>query len=222
MTPGEVIISIVDLSAGRPDRLSPAERERAARFHYETDRRRWTTARSALREILGDMLGVAPSAVPIDLTDIGKPVLAPPFDALHFNLSHCGYLMLVALCSDGAVGIDVEPSARAADLAGCEETFCHPDEIAALPQEDTPRTARLLEIWTAKEALLKAAGCGLLHPPQSVRIGFEPSGMSWGSDPALPGIDGWELRRVEDSALACHHAVVCVPPGAAVSRRARP
>lgn len=208
MRAGDVVIHQIELSSGGPGHLSPAERERAARFHHETDRRRWTAARSALREILGSELGIDPADVPLVITATGKPALAAPYDRLHFNLSHCADLMLVALCAHGPVGIDVEPLARAADLAGCEETYLHPDEFAALPPPGPARNHRLLEIWTAKEALLKAAGCGLLHPPTSVAIAFSGPHPAWHADPPIPAISGWQLRPV---AIPQHLAIVCLP-----------
>lgn len=216
MQSGEVIIHRIDLSAADPNHLSEPERGRAARFHHEADRRRWTAARVALRRILGDTLGIPPAEVPIILTRSGKPVLDAPHDAVHFNLSHAGDLMLVAVATCGPVGIDVEPVSRAADLAGCEETFCHPDEIADLPADSCARHARLLEIWTAKEALLKAAGSGFLHPPESVRIEPHEGGFTWRSDPPIPEIDGWRLLSPADSLLDGCRTVVCVPPHATV------
>ncbi|MCB1130165.1 MAG: 4'-phosphopantetheinyl transferase superfamily protein [Verrucomicrobiae bacterium] len=213
MTPGEVVIHRIDLAAERPDHLAPDEQERAARFHQEIDRRRWTNARSALREILAAELGIVPAGVPLEVTNFEKPILAAPCDFLHFNLAHCEDIMLLALCIDGPVGIDIEPLERAAGLSGCEETFCHPQEIAALPEGEEARNERLLEIWTAKEALLKAAGCGLLHPPEAVWIDGEGTRPGWRSDPPLAGIDGWELRALDDVRLAGHRAFVCTPPG---------
>ena len=166
-----------------------------------------------LREILAAELGIVPAGVPLEVTNFEKPILAAPCDFLHFNLAQCEDIMLLALCIDGPVGIDIEPLERAAGLSGCEETFCHPQEIAALPEGEEARNERLLEIWTAKEALLKAAGCGLLHPPEAVWIDGEGTRPGWRSDPPLAGIDGWELRALDDVRLAGHRAFVCTPPG---------
>ena len=213
MSPGDVIIHRVDLTAIAGEDLDASERERASRFHHEADRRRWAAARTALRRILGAQLGVAPCGVPIHLGPQGKPLLSHPHHHLHVILSHCGDLMLVALGSNGPIGIDVEPFARAADLAGCEETFCHPAEIDALPTSGPPRHTRLLELWTAKEAFLKAAGCGLLYPPQALQIGIRPGIILWEATEPIPGMNGAELHFLNHPATAAHCVVVCLPAG---------
>jgi 4'-phosphopantetheinyl transferase len=159
---------------------------------------------------------MAPHDVPLVLTDSGKPVLAPPFDHLHFSLSHCNDLALVALCADGPVGIDLEPLSRASDLSGCENTFCHPDEIAALPMESSARCIRMLEIWTAKEALLKALGTGFLHPPETIRIHMEAPPFTAICDSPLPGIEGLTIHRLHQPSLAGYCATLSIP--ASVSR----
>jgi 4'-phosphopantetheinyl transferase len=143
-------------------------------------------------------------------------VLAPPFDHLHFSLSHCNGLALVALCAEGPVGIDLEPISRAPDLSGCENSFCHPDEIAALPVEQSARCFQLLEIWTAKEALLKALGTGFLHPPETIRIQPEASRFNATCDEPLPGIASQIIQHLQHPALTAYCAALSIP--ASVSR----
>ena len=134
--------------------LSVAEEEQAARFRFEKDARHWRACRGALRSILGDALGVAPASVVLRLAEYGKPQLCPPFDHLHFNLSHCRELALVALACDGPIGVDIEAEDRGRSLLGCEHAFCHPDEMAILPESEQDRASVLLDLWTGKEALL--------------------------------------------------------------------
>jgi len=146
-----------------------AERARAASFRFAEDARHWSACRRALRAILGKRLSIAPEDVPLVIGAEGKPLLGPPFGETHFNLSHCRDLAAVAV-SCAPVGIDLEARTRATDLLGCEESFCHPLEIQRLPGDKPDRAAALLEIWTAKEAVLKAHGTGLLTPPQEVAV----------------------------------------------------
>ena len=56
--------------------LSPAETSRAARFGTDTLRHRWMAGRSALRDVLGRTLGVAPAEVAIRRGVRGRPELA--------------------------------------------------------------------------------------------------------------------------------------------------
>ncbi len=212
MKPGTAIIHIVPASSttsGNDLPLTEVERQRAASFRFEEDAIRWSGFRAALRQILASLIHVSPQDVPIILTPLGKPVLGTPFAGLHFSLSHCEDLALVAICADGAIGIDVEPAARAADLSGCEQTFCHPDEIAELPSES--RCHRLMEIWTAKEALLKAIGTGLTHPPDTVCMRFNESLILAESDIPLTGIESVRTLRLRHPALAAHIATLSMP-----------
>lgn len=212
MKPGTAIIHIVSAvskTSGDDSLLTEVERQRAASFRFEEDAIRWSGFRAALRRILASVIHVSPQDVPIVLTPLGKPVLDAPFAGLHFSLSHCEDLALVAICVDGVIGVDVEPAARAADLSGCEQTFCHPAEIAELPSES--RCHRLMEIWTAKEALLKAIGTGLTHPPETVRMHFNDAWIHAESDQALPGIESMRTLRLHHPALHAHIAALSMP-----------
>jgi 4'-phosphopantetheinyl transferase len=200
-----VIVIVVDPARVGEERtacLSAAEREQAARFRFEKDANHWCACRSALRHALGEALGIDPAAVAFEFGEFGKPSLARPHDGLHFNLSHCRDLALIALCGDGPVGVDVEPRDRAECLLGCEDAFCHPEEMEALANEKEARASTLLEIWTAKEALLKALGTGMSVPPQSVSVDGYPS------DPRFRDI---RLHRPDEPALEKHFARVATP-----------
>lgn len=214
MTPGTVSIHFISpeplpTDVGWP-LLTPSERIRAASFVFPKHASHWISCRAALRRILGNIIGVPPAEVPLIVSEFGKPSLAPPFAGLHFSLSHCEDLALLSLCQDGPVGVDVEPSHRAADLPDCETAFCHPAEIDTLPADPIARGECLLEIWTAKEALLKALGTGFSHPPETVRI----HGSTASSGESLPGIDRQVIHRLNHPQLAAHCAALSAPASA--------
>ena len=169
---GTVLVCIIDPALAGPSTgvLTAEEEALAARFRFEKDAVHWRACRAALRQILGRASGIPASGVELLTAEFGKPFLGEPHGGLHFNLSHCEDLALVALSSDGPVGVDIEPAGRAPSLLECVEVFCHSDEIAALPVAEAPRAAALLEIWTGKEALLKALGTGLSLAPQTVAL----------------------------------------------------
>lgn len=191
--------------------LTDEELARAARFRFSKDAARWIECRASLRMILSNALQLPPCEVPLLLTEFGKPRLAPPHDGLHFNLSHCVGRAVVALSIDGPMGIDLESLERAPDLLECAATFCHPLEINDLPADANARATALLRIWTAKEAVLKALGTGLSHPPESVRIIFQQEGGSAISEPALEGLDQQRLHELEHPGLAGHRAILSAP-----------
>src|ERR1700730_16298502 len=67
--------------------LSQDERDRAARFHFERDKRRYERRRCLLRVLLARYLCSEPAAVPFRYGPQGKPELAESSE-LQFNLSH--------------------------------------------------------------------------------------------------------------------------------------
>jgi 4'-phosphopantetheinyl transferase len=177
----EVWVAPLQVSASAHDALvatlTPAEHDRAGRYRFADDARRFSVARGWLRHVLGDAVGVPPSDIAF-AAGPGKPRLAtrgrPPGAAGAggpcFNLSHAGELALIAL-SDGEVGVDVEPESSGPAALEAAAVACTPAEAAALdslPVEARPTAA--LRMWTAKEAFLKATGEGLAVPPDRVQI----------------------------------------------------
>lgn len=141
--------------------LTPLERERIARLRQAADRRRGLVARAALRALLAQRLGTEPAAVPIVATPAGKPMLAAAVDAeaLHFSVSHSGGRVAIAL-GHTSLGVDIEAIAASAawpDVAALAEAWFEPEEARRVAADP----AAFLEIWTAKEAVLKAKGKGL-------------------------------------------------------------
>src|ERR1035438_4031585 len=70
--------------------LSAAELERARRYYFDRDRRRFIVARGELRRILAGELEVDPRSIEFAYGAYGKPSLASAFDGagLRFNLAH--------------------------------------------------------------------------------------------------------------------------------------
>lgn len=137
--------------------LDATERERADAFRKPDDQRRFIVAHAAVRRLLGERLGRAPATLEFVIGEHGKPALAD--GAAHFNLSHSGDVAAIAF-GPGPVGVDVEAPRslrRVHDLAA--STFA-PGEIARVRDAADPLQA-FLQIWTAKEAVVKATGLGL-------------------------------------------------------------
>jgi 4'-phosphopantetheinyl transferase len=184
--------------------LTDSETSRAAAFRFPADAAHWSACRATLRQILGAWLGIPPRDVPIIISPSGKPLLAPPLDSIHFNLSHSRELALIAVNPHSPVGIDLEPLNRAPSLIGCESTFCHPEEIASLPTEEVARADELLRLWTAKEAYVKALGTGFSTPPETIRILTRHDGIF-----VAGSADGISLVRLQHPALNQHLAHLC-------------
>lgn len=177
--PVPVELGLVDLDelADRVDcrAIEPADAARAARFRFDRDRRRYLAARWALRLALAEALALPIDRLRLAADGRGKPFLADPPGAMHFNLSHSGSTCLIALSPAAAVGVDVELPGALDDLESLAEAHFSPVEHElwrALPADR--RQHAFLACWTRKEAALKAAGTGLLSEPSALTAGLGP------------------------------------------------
>lgn len=155
--------------------LSPDERQRADRFRFPDDRRRFAVARATLRRVLGEVLGRDPKALEFDYGAQGKPALAqPPAGVpLSFNASHSGERLLVGLVRGGEIGVDIERHRSTVDRDGLVRRYFSVAENACyfgLP--DAERDQAFFDCWTRKEALVKALGRGLTFPLKDFDVGF--------------------------------------------------
>jgi 4'-phosphopantetheinyl transferase len=164
--PLDVSASVV---AGLWRSLSSDERERAQRFHRESDRHRFTVRRGRLRALLAGYLDAKPAEIVLVLDDHGKPWLrSPDFTWLRFNVSHSAGVVVFAVARGREVGVDVEQVRPDFPVDEVARRFLSPrqqDTLAASAQQD--RVDVFYRLWTRKEALLKALGVGLggVQPP---------------------------------------------------------
>jgi 4'-phosphopantetheinyl transferase len=166
--------------------LGPDELERARRFAFERDRRDFVCAHALLRRALSICAGgVAPEAWRYEREEGGKPTIAAPaaYRRIGFNLAHTHGCVVCAIAHD-AVGVDVEPTARAAASIDLVPRVLAPLEIGELNRlPEAERPLRFIELWTLKEAYLKAVGSGLVTPLQAFAFGFDgPSSLRFWSD----------------------------------------
>lgn len=215
VVPVPVELGLVDLDelAERVDcrPLEAADAARAARFRFDRDRRRYLAARWALRLALAETLDLPIDRARLAADSRGKPFLADPPVALHFNLSHSGSTCLIALSPAAAVGVDVELPGVLDDIEALAEANFSPvehDLWQALPVDR--RQPAFLACWTRKEAALKAVGTGLLSEPSALTVGFGPG-------PAELAVDGvsvalWSLALPNVTAPAA--LALVLPAGA--------
>jgi 4'-phosphopantetheinyl transferase len=157
--------------------LSAEERERAARFYFARDRRRYVIAHAAMRVLLAAYTGSDASALRFATTGRSKPVLAAPALPLplHFNLSHSGELALLAVTTDTELGVDVEVLRPIGERDALARRFFAPDEARALSRiVPAQRDLAFFLCWTRKEAYVKAIGEGLHLPLDRFAVTLDP------------------------------------------------
>ncbi|HXV84574.1 MAG TPA: 4'-phosphopantetheinyl transferase superfamily protein [Candidatus Binatia bacterium] len=180
------------------DLLSPTERDRAARFKFETDRRRYVIAHAALRSILSLYVKRPAQELQFVAGPNGKPKLALVHanNKLEFNLSHSHEVSLIAVTEGREIGVDVEWVKEDFAFGEVAQRFFTGKEVAelkALPTELQRRT--FYRCWSSKEAFLKAKGTGLSGELDEVEILFTP-----GEDVRISGtIPNWTLIELNPS-----------------------
>jgi 4'-phosphopantetheinyl transferase len=214
------LVDLDDRSVGRDVLdaiLAPDELERAARFVFEPDEWHFRVCRVALRLCLSLYTGAPAAQIHLLTGGHGKPYVAGC--GIHFNVSHCGGVGLLAFTRVGEIGVDVE--AVQPDIEGFEIASEHftASEAAWIAAADggLERAQRFTRLWTRKEAVLKATGKGIVEGLNSfdisnastatVRIGLSREvdqvtlyvrdlSMESGIYGAIAGPDsGWEIQR---------------------------
>ncbi|KKD38564.1 4'-phosphopantetheinyl transferase family protein [Limnoraphis robusta] len=141
--------------------LSPDEQERARRYRQKRDHVRFVGARGVLRMILAGYLGVSPSEVEFSYSERGKPFLKANSTGIKFNVSHSEDKALLAIALNRRVGIDVE-YIRPIEVLSLAKRFFRESEYSLLSTSQGMEQLRgFFQLWTAKEAYLKATGEGL-------------------------------------------------------------
>jgi 4'-phosphopantetheinyl transferase len=142
--------------------LSEDEQERAARFHFERDARRFRVARGSVRSILAAYSGIEGKDLHFSYSLRGKPRLADNTSKLRFSISHSGERGLLAVTLEREVGADIEMMRDNVEFDQLAERFFSEHERASLRQLPPEQKIRAFyRCWTCKEAFLKAQGVGL-------------------------------------------------------------
>ena len=185
--------------------LSLEERERAARHHFDHERRRFIIARGVLRGVLAHYLGTSPSQIGLVRNASGRSTLGPEWAGrLRFSLTHSADLTLVAIAANADVGVDVERVRVHRDWAEIAHVYfstAEREHLASLPNHR--RAVAFIRCWTKNEAFRKALGDSMAspHPAGSSELAEARSWSIHTLRPA-PGYigalaiegSGWRLR----------------------------
>ncbi|WP_160716499.1 4'-phosphopantetheinyl transferase family protein [Chitinophaga solisilvae] len=168
-------------------RVLPAVmQEKAGRYMRWQDAHAYVLGRHLLLYGLRQA-GASPDLSYIRYSDNGRPSL-PGMPA--FNISHSGNLVVCVISPEPEVGIDIELHA---DINFADFDRCFgPAEWVRIHAAAMPGSL-FYDYWTAKEAVLKADGCGLIEDLQLLALDEENrmllNGRSWllRSIPAFEG-----------------------------------
>ncbi len=155
--------------------LSVAEAQRYQRLQVAAKRDQLLLGKYFIRQVLSRYRDVDPLDWEFVENAYGKPTLAPQFQQpLSFNLSHSRNLYVLAVSTENKVGVDVELATRARRIRELAARHFSTDEINALQQlSGSEQLAHFYQIWTLKEAYVKAKGLGLTEPLQGFTLTIE-------------------------------------------------
>jgi 4'-phosphopantetheinyl transferase len=196
--------------------LSPDERERADRFHFEMDQKRCVIGRGFLRLLLGQILHISAGQLRFECDGFGKPsLIAGQGLPMQFNISHSGDLVLIAIAKGRAVGVDVERIRTDFDPDSIAARFFSANEYKVLASLSGPgRYQAFFACWTRKEAYLKARGVGLSLPLDRFDVSClpneEPRLLATRHDPLEAR--QWRLRALD---LGSDYAAALAAAGSA-------
>lgn len=179
-----------------------------ARSERKRDPVPFVSAHALVRTVLAQRLQAAPQ----DLRFLrrcptcgsrthGKPTLAD-HPGVTFSLSYTDELAVVAVTDRVDVGVDVEHVSEA-DFGGFARVTLAPDEAGAFGDLQGPEllSARA-QVWSRKEAILKATGHGLVVDPTEVVV----------SPPGEPArLVDWRAEEAQPVAVSVSDAVLASP-----------
>jgi 4'-phosphopantetheinyl transferase len=146
--------------------LQPDEISRAQRYHQPADRQRFIYSRAVLRALLGKHVNEQAGQILLSEGINKKPVLSN-YPNVFFNVSHSGDWVLIAI-SRMRVGVDVEQIRPDFPVDDLLDSICSPKERAWIYKGADDIRLSFYQLWTRKEALVKATGKGISDAFQHV------------------------------------------------------
>lgn len=183
------------------DPLSPDELERARRFHFPRDARRFTTTRGMLRTLLAEYLGARPKEISFEYGPKGKPALAGKHasSGLHFNVSHSEERAFIGMARRN-LGVDIEhvrDDVRVDEIA--QRFFSVAERKALFSLTPEQRARAFFDCWTRKEAFIKAKGDGLFLQLDEFDVSVVPDEPArlLATRPDLEEVKRWQMSATD-------------------------
>lgn len=152
---------VADIERFSRDLLSDQEQAHLLGYRMREAAERYVVTRSLVRAVLGERLAISPRDIRVSRTDTGKPVIT---QGIHFNVSHSGDLILMAISDERAIGVDIERKREVQRVDALLHRWLSAEEQAAytsLHHAGASASEAFLRLWSLKEARLKALGVGI-------------------------------------------------------------
>ena len=176
--------------------LDDSERQKAQTFKSGLMRDRFIAVRSLLRQTLAHYLKVQPAGLQFDIGEYGKPFLA--CGSLHFNLSHTGDYMLIAVANFPDIGVDIEKLIQRSSLDAIAKRVFSEGELKLWRQlAPEQQLTGFYRLWTKKEAFVKAVGRGIALGMELCEFELEQGGQLIAIPAEYEPVCDWRVTELE-------------------------
>jgi 4'-phosphopantetheinyl transferase len=167
--------------------LSKKELAKSLRYIRKADRERYIAGKYFLRSLLSEIMSISAGEIEFNYTADKKPFII----GVEFNVSHSGNYVVTAIGKE-RVGIDIELVNLDFDFEPLLPNNFSNDEAAFIKD----KAANFYQLWTRKEALLKATGEGITNNLDKVPC-LGQTGSQNNTDYSLTSF------TVDDNYIAC-------------------
>ena len=154
--------------------LSKSEAASLSRFRFDIDRKRHAVGLALRRAGLSRLLQVSHLDIAFGVEAHGKPIVKNLDDlrcqsmrsdpdlatSVGFNISHGGD-WVVAVFASSPIGVDIEYTQRSNDILTIAKRYFYAHEYDQLLVAPSHAEERFYDLWTLKEAYMKARGEGI-------------------------------------------------------------
>lgn len=142
--------------------LDKDERRKLQQYKNIKSQHTALVTRSISRLILSQYTKTSPSKLSFTSNQHGKPKLINNEENIRFNLSHNNELIIMAVCLEDEIGCDIENPSRKVNIEPIARRYFSKQEYSELNNlPELLKISRFFEIWTLKEAFVKATGVGI-------------------------------------------------------------
>ncbi len=172
--------SSVQVLADCEELLDESEIIRAQRFLFSEHRQRFLLTRGLIRNVLSSYVTtIRPQSWVFENNQYGRPAIVKPqlSRTLHFTISHSRDIVAIAVAAVAEVGVDAEVRKSERPLYKIAKRFFSEQEYADL-RSLTPalQEQRFYDLWSLKEAYIKACGMGLAIPLRQFSFNLDEEG----------------------------------------------
>ena len=159
--------------------LNKEELQRAERFKFVKDKNCFVVSRAVLRIVLSKYLHCEPQEIDFKANNYGKPAIdfaeSGSSCDLRFNLSHSEFRAVIVVNVSQDIGVDLEYIQEKKEKGEIVKRFFTEAEYKEyLSLDDDEQLLGFYNLWTRKEAFVKALGEGMFHSLKGFTVNASP------------------------------------------------